>query len=182
MIVCPAVCWIWERQVISGGFGGSCYGLLHEEKRRLNKGFLLNHTSEGVYVREKMREGHCQPPSYRIRWDGLILFSQAADLHLSSHSLLVHVLSHCLLSSNAILIHRQTNPLKASLSQRNGIPPCPPLPANPSCLLDLHINPHLQNKQLYTLGLLTCDRSTSLCHSLKSVLANSPALICNGFT
>lgn len=154
MIVCPAVCWIWERQVISGGFGGSCYYLLHEEKRRLNKGFLLHHTSEGVYVWEKKRGGHCQPPSYRMRWDGLVLFSQATIslliLYMSMSSVIV---SFPLMPSSSIdklILSKPCRPTGTAFLLVHLCLQIPPV------FFYLHFNPHLQNKQLYTLGHLTC--------------------------
>lgn len=137
MIVCPAVCWSSEGPVMAGGFGGNSYSMIFfikkEERWTKDPSYIIHQRSFYARQKKKWVGGHCE----KGRRDGVLtLFSQGASLQLSSHPL-----SPGLLSCNAILIQRQTNPFKALPSHGNAIPPCLSLPANPSCLLFLFAFP-----------------------------------------
>lgn len=153
---------------MGGVFNRSSCDLLHKEKQRLNKGFLLHHTLEGICVWVKKRGGHCQPPSQRMRWGGVVLFSQQV-----SYSLLIFSTCPCpqSLSPNAALIHRQTNPLKPLPSHRNSLPPCPSLPANPSCLFFICILTNISRINNCTLQvfLRVLQKHLTLSHTQKCV-------------
>ncbi len=154
MIVCPAVCWIWERQMIRVIWWELLVLLPSSWEKNedwtKDSSYIINR--RGFMCERKKRGGHLSASLIQDWWDGLVLFSQCSIslliLYMSMSSVIV---SFPLMPSSSIeklILSKPCRPTGTAFLLVHLCLQIPPV------FFYLHFNPHLQNKQTVTLSVI----------------------------